>query len=103
MALEADVASLTTEAGTFDSIAGSLTGVRGHVESIAAAAQQNMSSPAAGVALQQALMKYHEASDQQIRLLSDISENIHTSGVQYDTTDVDNSSNLTTAMGSVLG
>lgn len=102
MALEADVASLTTEAGTFDRIAGDLTGVRAHVETIAAAAQQNMNSPAAGVALQQALMKYHEASDQQIRLLTDISENIHTSGIQYDTTDVDNSSNVTAAMGSVL-
>ena len=100
--LKAEVASLTTEANTFDSIAGSLTTVRGHVETIAAAAQVNLSSPAAGVALQQALTKYHEASDQQIRLLHDISENIQGSGMQYDSTDTDNSSNLTQAMGSVL-
>lgn len=102
MALEADVASLTTEAGTFDRIAGDLTGVRAHVETISAAAAVNLNSPAAGQALQQALVRYHEASDQQIRLLTDISENIHTSGIDYDRTDADNSSNVTAAMGSVL-
>ncbi len=102
MALEADVAALSAGAATFDRISGELQAVRAHVETIAASAAQNMSSPAAGQALQAALVRYHEAADQQTRLLSDISHNIQQSGTQYDSTDVDNSSSLQHAMGNVL-
>jgi len=102
MALEADVAALSAGAATFDRIAGELQGVRAHVESIAASAAQNMSSPGAGQALQAALVRYHEAADQQNRLLTDISHNIQLSGHQYDSTDVDNASSVAHAMGNVL-
>jgi hypothetical protein len=102
MALEADVAALSAGAATFDRISGDLTQVRAHVEQVAASAKANMDSPQAGVALQAALTRYQEAADQQTRLLSDISHNIQQSGVQYDTTDMDNSSSLTQAMNSAL-
>ena len=100
--MKADVASLATEAGTFDRISGDLEATRLQVEAIAAQAQANLNSPAAGVALQAALQRYREASQQQNILLSQISENIHVTGVQYDATDSDNASAVQTAMGSVL-
>lgn len=100
--MRADVASLTTEAGTFDRISGDLEGTRIQVEAIAAQAQRNLDSPAAGVALQAALQRYREASQQQNILLSQISENIHVTGAQYDSVDADNASSVQTAMSSVL-
>ncbi|MCV7063590.1 MULTISPECIES: WXG100 family type VII secretion target [Mycobacteriaceae] len=102
MALEADVASLATEAGTFDRIAGELTAVRGQVESTAAALAVNMDTPDAGRAAQAALLRYQEASDQQIRLLTDISQNIQISGTKYEATDADNSSRVAASMSNVL-
>ena len=102
MALEADVAVLATEAATFDRITGELHTVRGQVETIAAANQANLEGDA-GKAAQAAMARYREAADQQNRLLADISQNISIGGVQYEATDVDNSSSLTNAMGNVLG
>lgn len=102
MALEADVAALSAGAATFDRIAGELQSVRAHIETVAASAATNLSSPSAGQALQAALVRYHEAADQQNRLLADISHNIQQSGVQYDSTDTDNASHVANAMGNVL-
>ena len=100
--MRADVASLTTEAGTFDRISGDLEATRLQVEAIAAQAQANLNSTSAGIALQAALQRYREASHQQNVLLSQISENIHVTGAQYDATDANNASAVQTAMGSVL-
>ena len=50
------------------------------------------------IAAQAALVRFHEAAQQQIQQLNDISSNIHTSGVQYTSTDEDQTSALSSAM-----
>jgi ESAT-6 family protein len=98
MALSADVPQLIAEAGNFDRISGELQAVLGQVESTASALQVALNSEGAGAAAQAALLRFHEASNQQIRLLADISENIHIGGTTYVNTDDQNASDLASVM-----
>lgn len=92
--LSADTPQLMMEAANFDRISGELRGVLSYVESTAGALATHLNSPDAGLAAQQALSRFHEASANQIQLLTEISENIHQGGVQYDTADMHNMETL---------
>jgi len=99
--MNTDAAVLAKEAGNFDRISGELKAIIGQIESTAGALASHMQG-GAGLAAQSAIQRFTEAGNQQIMQLTDISNNIHTSGVQYTSTDDDQASALQQAMGSVL-
>ena len=86
--MNTDAAVLAKEAANFERISGELKGVIAHVESTAGALAGQWHGQA-GTAAQAALMRFHEAAARQVQELNDISANIHTSGVQYTSTDED--------------
>ncbi|MGV0849244.1 WXG100 family type VII secretion target [Mycolicibacterium phlei] len=96
-AMNTDAAVLAKEAANFERISGELKGVIAHVESTASALQGSWTGQAA-LAAQAALVRFHEAAARQVQELNDISANIHTAGVQYTSTDDDQSSALASVM-----
>jgi WXG100 family type VII secretion target len=52
----------------------------------------------AGQAAQAAFLRYQEAADRQIQELTDISTNIHSSGMQYTSTDEDQTAAVAQSM-----
>ncbi|MBB2988951.1 WXG100 family type VII secretion target [Mycolicibacterium iranicum] len=96
--MEADTPQLITEAGNFDRISGDLTAILGAVEGTASVLSADLQGEAAGPAVQAALQRFSEASRQQIDLLTQISENIHTSGIDYDSADQQNADALAAQM-----
>jgi len=96
--VNADAPQLMAEAANFDRISGELQSVLAQVESTAAGLAQSLHSEGAGQAAQAALLRFQEASSQQIRLLTDISQNIHTSGTSYVNTDVNNADSFASQM-----
>lgn len=95
--MNTDSAVLAKEAANFERISGELRGVIASVESTAGSLQGQWHGQA-GVAAQAALQRFHEAASRQIQELNDISNNIHTAGVHYSSTDEDQSSTLQSAM-----
>ena len=95
--MNTDAAVLAKEAANFDRISGELKGVMAHVESTAGSLQVQWRGQA-GMAAQAALVRFQEAAQKQVQELNDISNNIHTAGVQYTSTDDDQSSNLASSM-----
>ena len=95
--MNTDVAVLAAEASNFDTISGELKGVMSHVESVGGALAAAMVGDA-GSAAQAALTRFHEAAIQQQQELTDISNNIHTAGVQYSSADEDQASSLAGTM-----
>jgi len=96
--VNADTPQLMAEAANFDRICGELSSVLAQVESTAASLQASMNSEGAGASAQSALLRFNEASNQQIRLLNDISQNIHTSGTAYLNIDANNADDLASQM-----
>ena len=88
--MNTDAAVLAKEAANFERISGELKGVIAQVESTAGALAGQWHGQA-GTAAQAALVRFHEAAARQVQELNDISANIHTSGVQYTSTDEDQS------------
>jgi WXG100 family type VII secretion target len=96
--MNTDAAVLAKEASNFERISGELKGVIAQVEGTAGALAGQWQGQA-GVAAQAALERFREAAARQVQELNDISGNIHTSGVQYTSTDEDQSQTLQGAMG----
>lgn len=96
--MQTDAAVLAKEASNFERISGELKGVIAHVESVAGSLAPQFRGQA-GSAAQAALMRFQEAANQQIQELNDISTNIHTAGAHYTSTDEEQSSSLSHAMG----
>lgn len=95
--MNTDVAVLAAEASNFDRISGELKSVMAQVEAHAESLKAAMVGDA-GLAAQAALTRYHEAALQQQQELMDISNNIHTAGVQYASADEDQASSLASTM-----
>jgi WXG100 family type VII secretion target len=95
--MNTDAAVLAKEAANFERISGELKGVIAHVESTASSLMPQWRG-AAGQAAQAAFLRYQDAAARQIQELTDISNNIHTSGVQYTSTDDDQSAAVAQAM-----
>jgi WXG100 family type VII secretion target len=95
--MNTDAAVLAKEAANFERISGELKAVIAQVESTAGSLAGQWHGQA-GAAAQAALVRFHEAAARQVQELTDISANIHTSGIQYTSTDEDQSSTLASAM-----
>jgi len=95
--MNTDAAVLAKEAANFERISGELKGVIGQVESTGSALAAQMVGQA-GTAAQAALARFHEAAAKQVQELNEISANIHTSGIQYTSTDDDQAATLSSAM-----
>ena len=95
--MNTDAAVLAKEAGNFERISGELKSVIAQVEGTASALAGSWQGQA-GQAAQAALIRFQEAANRQVQELNDISNNISTAGVQYSTTDEDQSSTLHSAM-----
>lgn len=95
--MNTDAAVLAKEASNFERISGELKGVIAHVESVAGSLAGQWHGQA-GAAAQTALMRFQEAANQQIQELNDISNNIHTAGAHYTSTDEEQHGSLSSAM-----
>lgn len=97
-AMNTDVAVLAAEASNFDTISGELKGVITHVtETVGGQLAVDMVGDAGGAATA-ALDRFRQAGDAQIKELTDISNNIHTAGVQYASADEDHAGSVANAM-----
>lgn len=96
-AMNTDAAVLAREALNFERISGELKTVIAQVEGTAGALAGQWQGQA-GLAAQSALERFREAAARQVAELNEISGNIHTSGVQYTSTDDDQMQMLQTAM-----
>ncbi len=95
--MNTDAAVLAKEAANFERISGELKSVMAQVDSTGGTLAVQMQGQA-GQAAQQALIRFQEAANKQLQELNDISNNIHTSGTQYSSTDDDQAGNLASSM-----
>jgi WXG100 family type VII secretion target len=95
--MKTDAATLRAEAANFDRISNELQQVIRGVESTAGELAAQWRGQA-GTSAQQALQRFHEAGQAQIKALTDISANIQTAGIQYSTSDEEQASSLTSQM-----
>lgn len=91
--LQTDSAVLASEAANFERIASSLRGIMDQVDATAGSMQMHLQGES-GRAAQMAFVRYQEAAQVQKQELDEISQNIHTGGVQYSSTDSDQSAAL---------
>jgi WXG100 family type VII secretion target len=95
--MKTDAATLRAEASNFDRIGGELQSVIGQVEQTGNELASHWKGQA-GVAAQQALARFHEAGQAQIKTLSEISNNIQGAGIQYSAADEEQASSLSSQM-----
>ncbi|OBI59765.1 WXG100 family type VII secretion target [Mycobacterium sp. E796] len=95
--MRTDAATLSAEASNFDRISGELQQVIGTVESTGGELASHWRGQA-GTAAQQALQRFHEAGQAQIKTLSEISNNIHSAGIEYSKADDEQASTLSSQM-----
>lgn len=95
--MRTDTATLSAEASNFDRISGELQQVIGQVESTGGELASHWRGQA-GTAAQQALVRFHEAGQAQIKALGDISQSIHGAGIEYSKADDEQASSLSSQM-----
>jgi WXG100 family type VII secretion target len=95
--MNTDAAVLAKEASNFERISDELKQVIAAVDMTANTLKAQWTGQA-GVAAQTALQRFDAAAATQIQELNDISNNIHTSGTQYTSTDDDQASTLASSM-----
>ncbi|MEU0497114.1 WXG100 family type VII secretion target [Mycobacterium sp. NPDC006124] len=95
--MNTDAAVLAKEASNFERISDELKQVIAAVDMTANTLKAQWTGQA-GVAAQTALQRFDAAAATQIQELNDISNNIHTSGAQYTSTDDDQASTLASSM-----
>jgi WXG100 family type VII secretion target len=95
--MKTDAATLSAEASNFDRISGELTRVIATVEQTGGELSGHWRG-AAGAAAQQALARFHEAGQTQIKALTDIHGNISHAGIQYQSADDEQASSLSSQM-----
>jgi WXG100 family type VII secretion target len=95
--MRTDAAALSAEAANFDRISGELQRVIAGVEQTGGELASHMVGQA-GTATQQALTRFHEAGQAQIKALNDISTNIGQAGIQYSRADEEQASALSSQM-----
>ena len=95
--MNTDAAVLAKEASNFERISDELKQVIAAVDMTANSLKAQWTGQA-GVAAQTALQRFDAAAATQIQELNDISNNIHTSGIQYTSTDDDQAAVVAQAM-----
>jgi WXG100 family type VII secretion target len=98
--MKTDAAALSAEATNFDRIAGELQGVIKGVEHTGGELASHWTGQA-GSAAQQALQRFQEAGDAQIKALTDIHEKISNAGVQYSRANEEQASALQSSAGNM--
>jgi WXG100 family type VII secretion target len=91
--MRTDTSTLSAEASNFDRISGELQRVIAGVESTGGELAGHWKGQA-GAAAQQALGRFHEAGQEQIKALSEISRQIHGASTQYAGADDEQAGNL---------
>jgi WXG100 family type VII secretion target len=91
--MKTDASALSAEAANFDRIASELTTVINGVEHTGGELAGHWKG-SAGSAAQQALGRFHEAGQAQIKALADIHEKISQAGIQYSRTSDEQTSAL---------
>ena len=84
--MKTDAATLRAEASSFDRISNELQQVMSQVESTGGELAGHMQG-AAGQAAQQALARFHEKAQAQVKVLGEITNNINQAGIQYSKAD----------------
>src|ERR1700730_14432697 len=95
--MKTDAATLSAEASNFDRISGELERVIRGVESTGGELAGHWRGQA-GAAAQQAMQRFHEAGQAQIKALTDIHTNISQAGIQYSSADDEQASSLGSEM-----
>jgi WXG100 family type VII secretion target len=95
--MKTDAATLSAEAANFDRIGTELSQVIKGVESTGGELASHWRGQA-GASAQQALQRFHEAGQAQIKALNDIHTNISQAGVQYSSADDEQASSLGSEM-----
>jgi WXG100 family type VII secretion target len=98
--MKTDAAALSAEAANFDRIASELTTVISGVEHTGGELAGHWTG-AAGSAAQQALARFHEAGQAQIKALNDIHDKIHQAGIQYTRANEEQASALNSTAGNM--
>jgi WXG100 family type VII secretion target len=95
--MRTDAATLSAEAGNFDRIGSELQRTIAGVEQTGGELASHMVGQA-GTATQQALTRFHEAGQAQLKALADISQNINQAGIHYQRADEEQASALSSQM-----
>jgi len=95
--MKTDAATLRAEADNFDRVSNELQQVIRQVESTGGELAAQWRGQA-GTAAQQALLRFHEAGQAQIKELGDISSNIQSAGIKYSASDDDQASSMSSQM-----
>lgn len=95
--MRTDAATLSAEAANFNRISDDLRTVISQVES-AGGELATLWKGQAGTAAQEALLRFHEAGQAQIKALGDISGNIANAGIQYSAADEEQAGSLAAEM-----
>lgn len=95
--MNTDASVLAKEAANFERISAELQGVIGRVQGTAGSLQGQWQGQAGGAG-QAALQRFDAAATKQTNTLQEISSNIHSSGLQYTSTDEDQTSVLASTM-----
>ncbi len=95
--MRTDAATLSAEAANFDRISNELQQVIRQVDSVGSELASHWRGQAGGAA-QQALLRFREAGQAQIKALTDISTNISQAGIQYSSADDEQAGSLSSQM-----
>jgi WXG100 family type VII secretion target len=95
--MKTDAAALNQGAEAFGSVHQSLTQVRSNVDTTAGELAQHVVGRT-GTAIQQALTRYNEKAEAQLKVLQEIQENIRAAGGHYEKADDEASSGMTGMM-----
>lgn len=95
--MKTDAATLRAEAANFDRISNELQQVIRGVESTAGELAGQWRGQA-GTSAQQALQRFHDAGQAQIKALTDISQSISSAGIQYSSADEEQAGSLSAQM-----
>jgi WXG100 family type VII secretion target len=95
--MRTDSATLSAEASNFETISNDLQSEIRNVDAVGAELAAQWTGRA-GAAAQEALVRFREAGQAQIKALSDISTNIQTAGIQYAAADDEQAGSLSSQM-----
>lgn len=95
--MRTDAATLSAEAANFETISNDLQTEIRNVDAVGAELASQWTGRA-GTAAQEALVRFREAGQAQIKALEDISRNIQTAGIQYSASDDEQASSLSSQM-----
>lgn len=95
--MRTDAATLSAEAANFEAISADLQSEIRNVDAVGAELAGQWTGRA-GTSAQDALVRFREAGQAQIKTLDDITKNIQTAGIQYQAADDEQADSLSSQM-----